>query len=154
MAHQKHLDTIEGIKKTGWGKNFDQPGDAEKDLIESPQFAAWAVLSVGNQLEQIVEDFTHARMKRALGKFTSDFQATMKARIRSLETAHGEMPDNVRLWILDLGYAELGRNLWRMADGFWKMDFLSWHSRPPKGSDLRREYDAYMRRKPPKGATK
>lgn len=153
MAHQRHLDTIEGIKKTGWGKKFDQPLDAEKDLIESPAFAGWAVLSVGNKIDQIVDDFTRPRFRRMLREITGALDAERRRRIQLIEERHGPMPVNVRSWIVREFYAACGRCFWEIDDPHWTVAMVGWHERPPKGSDLRKEYDAYMRRKPPKAKT-
>ena len=149
MPHKRHAETAKRIYQTEYGVNVETNAQADKWLLDKPEtLTAFAVMNLSQQFADVVESIVAPLLIARLRTISEAFSAEVSRRKAEMIKLHGPMPFYVSEWISREARADLAdRLLNTYFHGLASGSSFDYHKRPPKGSDLRREYDAYMRRK-------
>jgi len=145
--HYRYLETIDRLSRSGWGKKYDSPEDADKDMMNNEDLPGFCLLEIVRKINVFIDYLTRDEMKRIVKEALDHVYSDFEERINDREIIHGPCPQSVKRAIKHNLNASIGdRMCWSKSFVNIGCSDLSYYL-PEKGTDARREYNKWMKRK-------
>jgi hypothetical protein len=147
MKHFTSIQTIRSVAKGSWGKPFENEAAAESDIANDPQnMTAFALLSLVNRAEEFIATFSDHILRQHSRAVNEYYCESRGRKLDEMFKKHGHAPwELVEYWDDDY-QRRIGNALLYQRTGCGReYDYIT--SRPPPGTELRRIYDRWKRRR-------
>lgn len=139
----------------GWGRRATDQDSAIKDIIKEGNLDGIMLCTLLKRMDDVLQVLCQKHIREPIDAAGADIVDTMEIEVKNREEKHGPCPVIVRrAFMHDLCY-QVGKNVYHQyLFPAKKLNIQpGWVQLPEKGTLARREYDNWMRRKPPKPKT-
>jgi len=145
MKHKSYIETVKQLVTAGWGKQFPTDKDAQQDLLKSMDLSGACLMALISRVEAFLDALTNSEIEVRRQRMKLVVESQTNKWVDWRVDKHGPMPNSVYYWVQSKERENLGRCL---ESGGWSLRNI-WFDTclPEKGTQARREYDAWMRRK-------
>ena len=150
MTHFKYLNSIKRIVNGTWGNEGSSPEEADKALVSNDEkLTAWCLVKLLKDIEKFKQALLYEETDNQIINLGRQYESSLKDFFDEREEKHGPCPESVKKYIR----LKLQQNAgWFLLELNTIPEWVMSGERaiPPKGTELRKEYDRWMWRKPKK----
>lgn len=146
MAHKSYVDIAKQIAAAGWGKEFDDDNAAQVSLLKDVDLSGACLLGILRRIDLVLDALTESVVSEKSIELRRKAQVAKKRWIAKREEAHGPCPDDLKYWLDQQVCIAVGSY---MLNGVISSHVSSYFGMPEKGTEDRKIYDRWMRRKKP-----
>jgi hypothetical protein len=150
VPRYRFTETAKKLVTENWGRINDSSDEAVSSHLKTLDASGLCLMLLANRVEKVIEALTCDYIREQAEKAIDKRDKIISEWISEREARHGKCPDSVRRDLRMQFSASMG---WTVLVS-WSLDSGFSPSIPELGTRARKDYDAWMRRKPKSAASK